>query len=199
VTTTTVKPHATIQQVTPLYSGFMRVNRYRFEVTRFAGDGTYLCERELLERGNAVAVLGFDRARREVVLISEFRPGLLASGDYPFTGNLVAGGVAEGESAIEAAIREMVEETGLTLHAPLVVHPGAYVSSGGTSEKIAIVAGEVDTSRAGGVHGNAAESEDILTVVMSVDEFIRRVRNAQITDMKTLIAGYWFADFVESW
>jgi ADP-ribose pyrophosphatase len=77
---------------------------------------------------------------------------------------------------------------------PILVHPGAYVSSGGTSEKIAIVAGIVDASNAGGIHGVEGESEDILCVVVPADEFIRRARKSEIADLKTLVAAYWFAD-----
>jgi ADP-ribose pyrophosphatase len=88
----------------------------------------------------------------------------------------------------------MKEETGLDLREPVLVHPGAYVSSGGTSETVAIVVGLVDSPVAGGVHGNANESEDICTVVLAAQEFIDRVRRADITDFKTLVAGYWLAE-----
>jgi ADP-ribose pyrophosphatase len=44
-----------------------------------------------MERGNAIAVLGHDPKRDEVVLANEFRPGALAAGDYPYRDNLVAG------------------------------------------------------------------------------------------------------------
>jgi ADP-ribose pyrophosphatase len=76
----------------------------------------------------------------------------------------------------------------------VLIHPGAYVSSGGTSEKIAIVYGTVDTGHAGGIHGNATENEDILTVVLPAKLFIERVRSGDISDLKTLVAGYWFAE-----
>jgi hypothetical protein len=56
------------------------------------------------------------------------------------------------------------------------------------------VYGTVDTGRAGGVHGNAAEQEDILTVVLPAKVFIDRVRSGDINDLKTLVAGYWFAE-----
>ncbi len=77
---------------------------------------------------------------------------------------------------------------------PVLIHSGAYVSSGGTSEKISLVYGTVDTSQAGGVHGNAEENEDILTLVLPAKVFIDRVRRGDITDLKTLVAGYWFAE-----
>jgi ADP-ribose pyrophosphatase len=187
------KPRAVVKKVEPMCSGFLRVNRYQVDVERHEG-GWRTLTWELMERGNAVAVLGYDPVRDEVVLVNEFRPGALIAGDYPFTDNLVAGGMIDGESPLEAAVREMKEETGLALSDPVLVHPGAFVSSGGTSEKIAIVAGKVDASLARGIHGNPSESEDILSVVLPAEEFIRRVRTSEITDLKTLVAGYWLAE-----
>lgn len=184
---------ARIKGVTPLYAGFLRVNHYRFEVERHAG-GTRELTWELMERGNAVGVLGYDPQRDEVVLVNEFRPGALAAGDYPFTNNVVAGAIGEGESAIDAARREMKEEANVDLTDAWLIHPGAYVSSGGTSEKIIIVLGIMDSTRAGGIHGNPDEQEDIRVVVLPAVEFIDRVRRAQITDLKTLVAGYWLAE-----
>lgn len=183
---------ASVEQREVLHGGFLTLSRYVFRVEKHNG-GLRDLTWEVMERGHAVAVLGFDPVLDRIVLISEFRPGVLLAEDYPFTDNLVAGGMEEGECATDAAIREMREETGLQLREPRVIHPGAYVSSGGTSEKITLVFGFVDASNAGGVHGNAEESEDILTVVLPAQEFIARVQSSQITDLKTLVAGYWFA------
>ena len=190
------KLNAAIRSVVPLTDGFLKVSRYEFETDRHDG-GVQVVVREVMERGRAVGVLGYDPRREEVVLVSEFRPGCFVAGDDAFTPNLVAGGIADGETACEAAIREMKEETSLELRDPVVAHPGAYVSSGGTTEKMAIVVGVVDSSQAGGVHGNAAESEDVLSVVLPAAEFIARVREAEITDLKTLVAGYWLAEHRE--
>jgi ADP-ribose pyrophosphatase len=187
---------ASVEQREVLHAGFLTLSRYVFRVEKHDGGHRDLTW-EVMERGHAVAVLGFDPALDRVVLISEFRPGVLLAGDHPFTDNLVAGGMEANESAQAAAIREMREETGLHLREPRVIHPGAFVSSGGTSEKITLVFGFVDTTNAGGVHGNAEESEDILTVVIPAQEFIARVQSAQITDLKTLVAGYWFASNYE--
>jgi ADP-ribose pyrophosphatase len=147
-----------------------------------------------MERGHAVAVLGHDPKRDEVVLVNEFRPGVLIAGEYPYRDNLVAGAIEKNETAVEAAIREMQEEAGLTLRDPEIIHPGAYVSSGGTSEKITVVYGTVNTSGAGGVHGAANENEDTLAVILPAQVFIDRVRSGEINDFKTLLAGYWFAE-----
>jgi ADP-ribose pyrophosphatase len=184
---------ASIRKKTPLHEGFLRLYRYEFDVERHGG-GIRQTSWEMMERGNAVAVLGHDPGRAEVVLGNEFRPGALVAGDYPYRDNLVAGAIEKNETALEAAVREMQEEVGLVLSNPVLIHPGAYVSSGGTSEKISIVYGTVDTSHAGGVHGNPMEHEDILTVVLPAKVFIERVRSGEINDLKTLVAGYWFAE-----
>jgi ADP-ribose pyrophosphatase len=184
---------AVIRGRSPLYEGFLRLYRYVIDVEKHDG-GTRQISWEVMERGNAVAVLGHDPLRDEVVLANEFRPGVLAAGEYPYRDNLVAGSIENGETAIEAAVREMHEEVALVLNSPVLIHPGAYVSSGGTSEKISLVYGIVDTRDAGGVHGNAAEQEDILTVILPARVFIDRVRSGEITDLKTLVAGYWFAE-----
>jgi ADP-ribose pyrophosphatase len=171
------------------------VNRYELDAELHRG-GTVRLTREVMERGHAVAVLGYDPVRDEVVLVNELRPGILAAGEHPFSDNLPAGVIGNDETALEAAVREMKEETGLDLREPLLIHPGAYVSSGGTSEKISIVFGIVDTSQAGGVHGSPDEDEDILTVVLSASELIDRTRRGEITDLKTLVAGYWLAEYL---
>jgi ADP-ribose pyrophosphatase len=185
---------AVIRSRTALHEGFLRVYRYEFDVEQYGG-GIRRTSWEMMERGNAVAVLGHDPGRDEVVLVNEFRPGVIVAGDYPYRDNLVAGAIENNETAPQAAVREMWEEAGLVLSDPVLIHPGAYVSSGGTSEKIAIVYGTVDTSHAGGVHGNAAENEDILTIVLPAKVFIDRVRSGDINDLKTLVAGYWFAGY----
>jgi ADP-ribose pyrophosphatase len=175
-----------------LHEGFLRVYQYEFDVEKHGG-GIKRISWEMMERGNAVAVLGHDPSRDEVVLGNEFRPGAIVAGDYPYRDNLVAGAIESNETALQAAVREMQEETGLVLSDPVLIHSGAYVSSGGTSEKISIVYGTVDTAHAGGLHGNPAENEDILTIVLPAKVFIDRVHSGEINDLKTLVAGYWFA------
>jgi len=190
---TTRRLRTEVRERVPLYEGFLRMVRYVFEVEKHDG-GTELITREVMERGDAVGVLGYDPKRDEVVLGNEFRPGVQVAGEYPYRDNLVAGGIGKGETAVEAAVREMREEAALELRQPIIIHQGAFVSSGGTSERIALVFGLVDTSAAGGVHGNSEEQEDILTVVLPAEVFIARVRAGEINDLKTLVAGYWFAE-----
>src|SRR5262245_52787159 len=119
----TRKLTARIKSVTPLATGFLKVNRYELEIDTHAG-GTQTGMWEVMERGNSVGVLGYDAARDTVVIANEFRPGAFVNGDYPYTDNLVAGRVERGESPIDAAVREMKEEAGLELRDPQLIHAG---------------------------------------------------------------------------
>ena len=76
----------------PLHEGFLRVYQYEFDVEKHGG-GIRRTSWEVMERGNAVAVLGHDPGRDEVVLANEFRPGAIVAGDYPYRDNLVAGAI----------------------------------------------------------------------------------------------------------
>jgi ADP-ribose pyrophosphatase len=187
------KLEATVRKVTPVYKGFLTINRYEIEKDLHEGgkqDMTWL----IMERGNAVGILAYDPGADKVVLVNEMRPGILAAGDYPYTDTLPAGGIAKGETPVDAAVREMQEETGLDLKGGRIIHDRAYVSAGGTSESISIVFGTVDISKAGGIHGNADELENIKTTVLSSAEFMEKIKSGEINDLKTMVAGYWLME-----
>lgn len=186
------KPFAKITGFKNLFKGFLSVTRYTIEAERHAG-GTLTMEREVMDRGHAVAVLGYDPKSDEVLLVNEMRPGPLVTGDDAFSDALPAGMIDAGERPVQAAVREMKEETGMELKDPCVIHPGAYVSPGGTTERVTLVFGTIEAGKAGGVHGKLSEFEDIKTVILKADDFIARAEKGQINDMKTLVAAFWLA------
>jgi len=147
----------------------------------------------VLERGHAVAILAYDPRREEVLMVNEMRPGMLSAGEYPYSDSLPAGMIDPGEDALEAAARELYEETGAALLSPRVIHDGAFVSSGGTSEKITLVMGYADLGAVahGSLHGKEDEGEDIRVVVMTADDFIARTESGCQHDMKTMICAFW--------
>src|ERR1700683_2904011 len=79
---------AVIHSRTPLHEGFLQVYQYEFDVEKHGG-GIRRISWEVMERRNAVAVLGHDPGRDEVVLGNEFRPGVIVAGEHPFRGNLL--------------------------------------------------------------------------------------------------------------
>lgn len=191
--TNNAKPAAEVVGLKRVFNGHFKVDQYDIKMDRHEG-GTQRVVREVFERGHAVGVLAYDPKRDEVVLVNEMRVGILAAGEYPYTDTVPAGGINAGEAEVDAAVREMMEETGLDLKKPKTIHAGAYVSPGGTSERISIVFGIVDSSKVGSIHGNADEKEDIRTLALSSREFMKRIRGGEINDMKTMLAGYWLVE-----
>jgi ADP-ribose pyrophosphatase len=187
------KLHATVKNITPVFKGFLTINKYEIEKDLHEGgkqDMTWL----IMERGNAVGILAYDPGADKVVLVNEMRPGILAAGGDPYTDTLPAGGINRGETPEQAAVREMQEETGLELKGARIIHDRSYVSAGGTSESISIVFGTIDISKAGGIHGKADEMENIKSTVMTSQEFMDKIKSGEINDMKTQLAGYWLME-----
>ena len=142
------------------YKGYFRINRYRLRHRLYAGGWSGELERELFERGHAVGVLPYDPAADSIVLIEQFRIGALVAGMDPWLSEVVAGIIEEGEAPEEVARRETREEAGIEVM-DLMPICRYLVSPGGSSESVILYCGRVDSRGAGGIHGLAAEHEDI--------------------------------------
>ena len=189
-----LQPRAEIKERKRVYDGFFKVDELTISMGKHGG-GAMEVKRLIFERGHAVAILGYDPKSDEVLLINEMHPGLLASGEYPFIDSLPAGMIDKGEAVLEAAAREFYEETGAQLTSAKVIHDGAYVSSGGTSEKITLVVGTLDMSKVvnGSIHGKTEEGEDIRVSIVKADDYIARAEQGLLHDMKCMVFALWLS------
>lgn len=108
-----------------------------------------------------------------IVLIRQFRPpaGRMV---YEFP----AGLIDEGESPEQAAVRELLEETGYVPER-VTVYPGAYTTPGLSDESVCMVLAEIDETRPENVnpqtHFDATESiETLLIGRRELFDFYRR-------------------------
>lgn len=171
------------------YDGFFKVEICQLEHELFAG-GNVTIKRELFHRGDAVAVLLYDPVNDKVVMVEQFRVGALEDETGPWLLEVVAGIVESGESAKEVAQRECHEEAGLEVHAFESVH-SFYPSPGGCSERLYLLCGLVDSSKADGIHGIADEGEDIRVVVMDYEEVENLLGTDRISSASAIIALQW--------
>ncbi|MHB1230438.1 MAG: NUDIX domain-containing protein, partial [Halothiobacillus sp.] len=160
----------------------------RFEC--FAGGFSSEINREIFERGHAVAVLPFNVTRQEVVLIEQFRPGALEAPGGPWLTEIVAGMIEPNETVESVARREMQEEAGLM---PLRLIPMTryWVSPGGTTESIYLFLGLIDQMPMDEFFGLPEEHEDIKLHSMSLDEALARVDAGSICSAAPIIALQW--------
>ncbi|MES2592650.1 MAG: NUDIX hydrolase [Bacteroidota bacterium] len=145
-----------------------------------------------LKREDASVVLILNTDSNKVVLTKQFR--------YPITAKvqdeileIVAGKVDEGEEPLTTAIRETEEETGY------IIRPGqikflfsCFASPGYSSERFfvyyATVTNQDKKAKGGGLE---IENEHIEVVEIDVNEFNTSIRNGDIKDAKTYLAGLY--------
>lgn len=177
-----------------LFRGYLRVERLRLRHRLFAGGMGGEIVREVVERGHAVGVLPYDPVHDRVVMIEQFRVGVYVHDPTrsPWSLEIVAGIIEPGESATAVSHREAEEEAGLTLEAlePMLDY---YSSPGALSEHFRLFCARVDSTRAGGIHGLAEESEDIRVVVMSWAEAMAALAAGRVLPAHAVIALQWLA------
>lgn len=143
-----------------------------------------------VKRQDASGVLLFNTTTRKIILTKQFR--------YPIADQvkeelleILAGKVDEGETPLDAAIREAKEETGYyidrqKIHFLLT----CFATPGYSSERFHIYYAEVTStdqlSKGGGL---ASEHEAIKMEEFELDEFKSMIRDGRIQDAKTILAG----------
>ncbi len=181
-----------ILETQTVWKGFFRMDRVRLRHRLFAGGWGQPITREVFERGHAAALLPYDPVRDEVVLIEQFRAAAMTAGAEPWLVEIVAGIIEEGETAEDVARRETVEEAGCEV-TDIVPIMDVFTTPGGSSERIAIFVGRVNTQGVGGIHGLADEGEDIRVFTESLDAALARVASGGIVNVIAIAALQWLA------
>ena len=176
-----------------LYEGFFKFYLFKFRHELFGGGMSRPVSREMLLRNPVAAVLPYDPERDTVVLIEQFRTGMLAAGvRHPWMVEIVAGIIEPGETPENVARRETLEESGCTV---LDLQPviDFFPSPGGCSEFAHLYCARVDSDGVGGIHGLDSEDEDIRVFVESSDDAIGRLAQDGVHSAITIIALQWLA------
>lgn len=172
------------------YAGFFRMEKYRLRHQLFHGGWSRPLVRELFERGHAAAVLPYDPYQDRIVLVEQFRIGALEAPEGPWLLEIVAGMIAAGETPVEVVRREAMEEAHCALQ-ELEFICDYMVSPGGTSERLSLYCGKVDTTGLGGIYGSPEEDEDIRVTVVSYEEALGLLRHGKIISAAPIIALQW--------
>jgi nudix-type nucleoside diphosphatase (YffH/AdpP family) len=192
-----------IRKQNRLLDDFFKVDEVIVAHQRHDGPMSADERRLVFERGDAIAVLLFDEQTRSVIVVEQFRlPALVArrrdnasSADGWMT-ELVAGMIDQGESAVQAAIRETFEETGYRIDNPRSI--GTFFSSpGGSSERFFMYFARVSAAQREGRGGGLDGEEDIKVFQIGVDDLFGRLAAGAIEDPKLAIAAYWLKDNID--
>ena len=173
-----------------LSDGWYVLKRCTFDYHR--QDGTWQeMQREVCERGDSSVVLVYSRMRGSVVLTRQFRLPVFLNGQ---DGGMVIeapGGLLGTQTAKEAALSEVHEETGFLLLRLKEVF-SAYMSPAVLTERLHFFLGELDSDHHRSLSGGiASEGEDIEIVEIKFDEALEMIEKGEIQDAKTILLLYY--------
>lgn len=174
------------------YRGFLKLVRYRLRHSLFRGGWSRPIERERLEDLRAAVVLLYDPHLDRVVLVEQFRVGLLEQARNAWTLEPVGGVIMPGTDAATTVRREAREEAGCEVLA-LESIGTFYVSPGFSDDRIDLFCGCVGSERLGGIQGLPEEGEDIRVVKIDAEQAFAELFCGRINSTTAIIGIQWLA------
>jgi nudix-type nucleoside diphosphatase (YffH/AdpP family) len=181
----TISNRIRVKDVRALSKGHFKFNAVTFDWRRESGEWQTL-QREVLDRGDAAALLPYNLANRTVVLVKQFRYPAYANG-YDDLLIEAAAGLLDNASPEERIRLEAEEETGYRLHDVQKIFE-AFMSPGAITEKIHFFIAEYEPSmRVSDGGGLADEGEEIEVLELPIVEALAMIADGRIIDAKTIM------------
>lgn len=162
------------------------LNKVTIDYTK--NDGTTETQiREVYDRGNGATILLYNKDKKTIILIRQFRLPTYLNGNK--TGMIIeaCAGLLEEENPEECIKRETEEETGYTLTEVRKVFE-SYMSPGSVTEIIHFFVGEyskeMKTSDGGGLD---SEHENIDVLELPFEKALDMITTGEIKDAKTIM------------
>lgn len=169
-----------------------QVEEARLSYERYDGTMSEEVTRVNFERGDGVGVLPYIESTNRVILVEQFRypvyAGRTSSADKKGWLLEIVAGIVDDEGEVVAE-RELLEETGFELAAPLELMTTFYLSPGGCSESMQLYLARVEQKEnVDCFAGLEEEAEDIRIHILDMDDALKLVEIGHIQDAKTIIA-----------
>ena len=186
-----MKPRFKIINKKNLYKGFFEMNELSFIHQKFDGTWSNKIKREVFSGGQIATLLPYDPIKKEIVLIQQFRAGIIFRHDESYLYEIVAGIIDKNEKPEQTALRECFEETGCKVKKIIPVQ--SYFPAPGSSESFYhLYLGEIESFNGSRIKGLDNEGEDILVSSFKVDKVKKMLDNNVIQNGVTLISLQWF-------
>ncbi|MBS0288244.1 MAG: NUDIX domain-containing protein [Proteobacteria bacterium] len=177
-----------------VHQGFYKLKALELRHKCFSGEWSPWLKREQFYHSDASAVLLVDPDAQKLVLVEQFRVGLLQRPNMsPWILEVVAGLVEAHEKPEHTMLREAKEEANCDIKAWIKI--GEYYNSpGGFAEKTTLFCAMVDSTDKAGIQGMMHEHEDIKVHVIDIQKALNALSEGQWqTSSSTVIAMQWLA------
>ena len=174
-----------------LYEGFFKLHQFIYRHIKFDGNWSQIQQREIFSGAQVATVLPYDPINKQIILLDQFRPGLINSKSDPYLKEIVAGIIDEGESPEQAARRECMEETGCSVK-KLKKILSYFPAPGSSQSYYHFFLAEVQSFENSKILGKKDEDEDILVRCYSLEEVEEMLNCGKIINGLTLVALQWF-------
>ena len=174
-----------------IHDGFFQLHELTFTHQKHNGKWSSEIKREIFSGAHVATALPYDPINKRLLLLEQFRPGLIRRKYNPVTIEIVAGIIDEGETPEDAAKRECREETGCPVKK--LQNILTYYPAPGSSESFYhLFLAEIESFNGKRIVGQEDEEEDILVASYSIDEVRNLMKKKKIINGVTLIALQWF-------
>ncbi|SDX22685.1 gamma-glutamylcyclotransferase [Roseicitreum antarcticum] len=176
------------------YAYFFGVEVSDLRFRRFDGSYSDVARRAAFIMADAVTVLPYDPVRDVVLLVEQFRYGVLARGDRnPWSLECIAGRIDPGEAPQTAARREAEEEARLILTDLTEVSRG-YPSPGAVTEYLYNYLALCELpDAAAGVAGVEGEDEDIRSHIVPFQTLMDLIASNEVENGPLITTAFWLA------
>ncbi len=151
-------------------------------------DGSWSSQaRESYDRGNGATVLLYNREKRTVILIRQFRMPSYLNGNSDGLLIETCAGLLDGDDPETCVLKEAEEESGIRPRKAEKVFE-SYMSPGAVTEIIHFYVAEyTDADRVGPGGGLDSEQEDIEVLEVPFEKALEMVSDGTIRDAKTIM------------
>ncbi|WP_447865914.1 GDP-mannose pyrophosphatase NudK [Rahnella bonaserana] len=160
------------------------LRKYTYDLIRRNGERQPQ-SREVYDRGNGATILLYNRPKKTVLLIKQFRMPTYVNGNP--TGMLLetCAGLLDNDSPEDCIRKEAIEETGFAVGKVDKLFE-AYMSPGSVTEIVHFFAAEYDESQRQNA-GGGVEDEDIDVLEVPFTEAMAMIKDGRIKDGKTIM------------
>ena len=160
------------------------LRKYTYDLIRRNGERQPQ-SREVYDRGNGATILLYNRPKKTVLLIKQFRMPTYVNGNS--TGMLLetCAGLLDNDSPEDCIRKEAIEETGFAVGKVDKLFE-AYMSPGSVTEIVHFFAAEYDESQRQNA-GGGVEDEDIEVLEVPFTEALAMIKDGRIKDGKTIM------------